>query len=212
MDDNAHAITEEGEAVGTVEAQPDFAPDVLELGEESAKLQLPDMILYQGTKTLFGGPMTRGAYNAFRGWQMPADEDPTEAGYLVEYTDGGKPNVEGFSGYVSWSPADVFERTYRTVEANMSFSDALVALKLGNRIHRAGWNGKGMFLYLVPANSYPAQTGAAKAYWGEDALVPYGAYIAMKTAQENVVPWLASQTDVLAEDWEIVIPADPAHG
>lgn len=83
----------------------------------------------------------------------------------------------------------------------LNFGQALEALKAGKRVARTGWNGKGMFLYLVPANSYPAQTGAAKLYWGDDALVPYGAYIAMKTAQENVVPWLASQTDVLTEDW-----------
>ena len=87
---------------------------------------------------------------------------------------------------------------------DLSFSEALRALKAGSRVCRAGWNGKGMFLYLVPANAYPAQTGAAKAYFGENALVPYGAYLAMKTAQENVVPWLASQTDILAEDWAVL--------
>ena len=86
----------------------------------------------------------------------------------------------------------------------MNFGDAIESLKAGLKVYRAGWNGRGMFIYLVPAASYPAQTGAAKRYWGEDALVPYGAYIAMKTAQENVVPWLASQTDVLSEDWDIV--------
>jgi hypothetical protein len=73
----------------------------------------PEMRLHEGTKRLYAKPMTRGDYNAFRGWQQPADEDPEEAGYLVEYTDGGKPNVDGFGGYVSWSPADVFERSYR---------------------------------------------------------------------------------------------------
>lgn len=88
----------------------------------------------------------------------------------------------------------------------MNFSDALTLLKSGEPIARAGWNGKGMFLYLVPAANYPAQTGVAKKYWGKDALVPYGAYIAMKTAQNNVVPWLASQTDVLADDWVLVQP------
>ena len=97
----------------------------------------------------------------------------------------------------------------------MSFGHAIVALKEGKKVARAGWNGKRMFLYYVPANSYPAQTDAAKAYWANKQpplsenevspiLVPYGAYIAMKTAQENVVPWLASQTDVLADDWQIV--------
>jgi len=84
------------------------------------------------------------------------------------------------------------------------FGLAICALKEGQKVARTGWNGKGMFLYLVPAASYPAQTGAAKAYWGENAVVPYGAYIAMKTAQENVVPWLASMTDMLAEDWQLV--------
>lgn len=59
-----------------------------------------------------------------------------------------------------------------------------------------------MFIYYVPENSYKAQTDAARSTFGED--VPYGAYLAIKTAQNNVVPWLASQTDVLAEDWQEV--------
>lgn len=83
----------------------------------------------------------------------------------------------------------------------MSFSSALESLKRGKKICRSGWNGKGMFIYLVPANSYPAQTGVAKEHFGEDAMVPYGAYVAMKTVDGNVVPWLASQTDLLSDDW-----------
>ena len=81
----------------------------------------------------------------------------------------------------------------------LDFGDALHFLKVGRRVTREGWNGKGMWLYLVPAASYPAQTPAAEAHLGP--WVPYGAHIAMKTAQDNVVPWLASQTDVLANDW-----------
>lgn len=85
----------------------------------------------------------------------------------------------------------------------MSFGDAIEAAKQGKKIARAGWNGKGMFLYYVPAAAYPPSTEVAKkAFCGEN--VPYGAYIAMKTAQGNVVPWLASQTDMLADDWYIV--------
>lgn len=72
--------------------------------------------LYRGTKVLKAKPMTKGEYNQFRGWPHPADEDADELGYVVEYQDGGKPNVEGFDGYVSWSPADVFERTYHLIE------------------------------------------------------------------------------------------------
>ena len=85
----------------------------------------------------------------------------------------------------------------------MTFGEAIKALKAGNKVARAGWNGKGMFLYYVPANAYPPSTEVAKeAFGGEN--VPYGAYIAMKTAQGNVIPWTASQTDILSEDWHIV--------
>lgn len=85
----------------------------------------------------------------------------------------------------------------------MDFGAAIRSLKLGDKVAREGWNGKGMFLYYVPAASYPAQRNTNGTVVGmfPDDMVPYGAYIAMKTAQNNVVPWLASQTDVLAEDW-----------
>jgi hypothetical protein len=83
----------------------------------------------------------------------------------------------------------------------MNFGEALIELKLGSKVAREGWNGKGMYLYYVPAASYPSMTEIAKKEFGD--YVNYGAYIAMKTAQDNVVPWLASQTDVLAMDWVI---------
>lgn len=67
---------------------------------------------YTGTKTLKAKPMTRGIYNQLRGWTITEGEDPEEAGYLVEYQDGGKPNHPDFEGYISWSPADVFEKSY----------------------------------------------------------------------------------------------------
>ena len=90
---------------------------------------------------------------------------------------------------------------------NLDFGQAILALKEGKRVARSGWDGKGMFLYYVPENKYPASRNEHGTMVGvfENDMVPYGAYIAMKTAQNNVVPWwLASQTDVLAEDWQIV--------
>ena len=89
---------------------------------------------------------------------------------------------------------------------NLDFGQAILALKEGKRVARSGWDGKGMFLYYVPENKYPASRNEHGTMVGvfENDMVPYGAYIAMKTAQNNVVPWwLASQTDVLAEDWVI---------
>lgn len=85
-----------------------------------------------------------------------------------------------------------------------SFSAALNALKKGEKIAREGWNGKGMFLYYVSEDKYPVKMAAVKDIADENGKVSYGAYIAMKTAQGNVVPWVASQTDLLSDDWKIV--------
>ena len=67
---------------------------------------------YVGTKVVHAFPMTRLAYNNLRGWLLPDNEDGSDDGYLVEYADGGSPNVDGYKGYISWSPHDVFERAY----------------------------------------------------------------------------------------------------
>ena len=67
---------------------------------------------YIGTKVVHAIEMTRAAYNNLRGWQIPDNEDGNDAGYLVQYTDGGVLNVDDFTGYISWSPQDVFEKSY----------------------------------------------------------------------------------------------------
>lgn len=90
----------------------------------------------------------------------------------------------------------------------MDFSDALKELKSGKAVRRSGWNSPNQFVYFVPKASYPAQTGVAKQYFGDDALVPYTGYLAIKTVQDNVAPWLASQTDLLADDWESFEPGE----
>lgn len=76
---------------------------------------------YSGTKTLYAWPATKVQYNNYRGWVTPSDEDPLEPGYLVEYTNGGeqdKPNHPNHAGYISWSPAGVFESTYHEVSTD----------------------------------------------------------------------------------------------
>jgi hypothetical protein len=158
--------------------------------------------LFIGTKIIRAEPMTRAAYTTFRGWTLPANENGSDEGYLVEYLDGGKPNVGTHAGYVSWSPAEPFDNAYRPCAA-MTFGLAVEAMKRGEKVVRAGWNGKGMFAYLVPANSYPAQTGAAKSHFGEGQLVPYNAYMALKGADGTVSTWAPSGSDALAEDWAI---------
>lgn len=87
----------------------------------------------------------------------------------------------------------------------MNFGQATEQAKMGFKITREGWNGKGMYVYFVPANSYPAVTEIAKAEFGET--VPYTAYFAMKNATGTVNPWTITNTDVLAEDWMTVPPS-----
>jgi hypothetical protein len=68
---------------------------------------------YTCHKEVLARPMNRGAYNALRGWEMPANESPEDEGFLVEYLDGGPGNHPDFAGYISWSPKTVFERSYK---------------------------------------------------------------------------------------------------
>ena len=92
----------------------------------------------------------------------------------------------------------------------LNFGQALDAIKAGKRIARTGWNGKGMFVYLVPPASYPVQTGAAKAHFGAGAMVPYNAYMAIKNVDGTVSTWVPSVNDCLATDWGLVGDAAPA--
>ena len=71
----------------------------------------------------------------------------------------------------------------------MDFGEAIKALKRGERVQREGWNGKGMWLGLQVPDAHSKMT------------LPY---IFMRTVQHDLVPWLASQTDMLSEDWRMV--------
>lgn len=101
-----------------------------------------------------------------------------EPGFRVRYPDG----------YESWSPARPFLEAYRAMD-EMTFGDAIHMLKSGRLVRRAGWNGKGMWLCLQRPDNNSKMT------------LPY---IYMRTVQGDMVPWLASQTDMLADDWQLV--------
>lgn len=159
------------------------------------------MLEYFGTKRIKARPMSWAIYHTYRGWKDGVSSD--DPGYLVEYLDNSGPsNHKDHAGYISWSPKDVFEGHYQPTTA-MSFGHAIVALKAGHRVGRVGWNGKGMWLSLVKPGFYDVAIGA----FGLDCtvrrveLLPW---IGMKTADNKFVPWLASQTDMLADDWSIV--------
>jgi hypothetical protein len=167
---------------------------------------------YIGVKEINATPMSRAAYNLFRGWELPKDENGEDEGYLVEYIDGGQANTATYKGYVSWSPKDVFDRAYKPTEG-MTFGLALEALKKGCKVARKGWNGKGMWLSLSGEANLTRYVDEDK-FWSKNnsdfALAQGGSArvlpcITMKTADDAILMgWLASQTDMLSEDWEVV--------
>lgn len=90
----------------------------------------------------------------------------------------------------------------------LTFSEALVLLKQGKRVEREGWNGKGMFLFLVPGSHFKVNRAPLLGIYPEGTGIDYRPHIDMKTAQGDVVPWVASQSDLLADDWlEVLDPA-----
>jgi len=126
----------------------------------------------------------------------PQEKDG-KPGYGVIYADG----------YTSWSPKEVFEESYRAIERDgqaLNFGDALHMLKLGKKVARAGWNGKGMFLFIVPGSTFKVSRPPLLGIYPEGTEINYCPHIDMKTADGKVVPWLCSQTDALAEDWQVV--------
>lgn len=82
------------------------------------------------------------------------------------------------------------------------FGYALDMLKCGKKVARKGWNGKGMFVYYVPENSYPARTEIAKKEFGD--MVKYNPYFAIKNVDGMVSTWVPSVNDCLAEDWVVI--------
>lgn len=88
-----------------------------------------------------------------------------------------------------------FNKAYRNIGYGMTFGQAIEAMRKNLRVARAGWNGKGMWLRMV----IPGGDNLEYDMGYEN--LPY---IEMKTVDDKLVPWLASQTDMLAEDWQIV--------
>lgn len=87
----------------------------------------------------------------------------------------------------------------------MDFGQALKRVKGGQKLARSGWNGKQMFIFLVPASTFTVNRPPLLGIYQEGTEINYHAHIDMKTADNQIVPWLASQADLLADDWVIVI-------
>ena len=155
---------------------------------------------YIGKKTIKAMPMAKSEAEKVLNRSL-ADAKGGEDGYLVEYPDG----------YKSWCPKARFEEAGRPIDG-MTFGMAIEAMKQGKKVARKGWNGKGMWLCVplcdgpkeIPADGIWGKPNAeyAEQNGGTVKVVPY---VTMKAADGTIVMgWLASQTDMLSEDWCIV--------
>ena len=148
------------------------------------------------------------------GWV--SKHNPIVGGYFVQYSDD----------YQSYSPAEAFEAGYTKSSAmssrevireaiirpgtimsggpKRSFGVALHAMRDGKRVAREGWNGKEMFIFLVDGSTFKVNRPPLNKFYEEGTEVNYHPHVDMKTADGNIVPWLCSQTDMLAEDWLII--------
>ncbi len=148
-------------------------------------------------------PCTLGEWEQETGrtWNEP-DRSRSEEGYKCDYPDG----------YSGWCPKAAFEKVSRPID-NMTFGMAIEAMKQGKKVARAGWNGKGMYLWLKPATTIKAEwckdemlKGLVEANGGE--ILGLGTicmYTHDSTGRKAILTgWLASQSDMLYDDWVIV--------
>lgn len=151
---------------------------------------------YIGTKIITAEPAVKIRGKVYLlNEPIPRTMEQREDGYKVVYEDG----------YVSWSPKDVFEKAYRRID-DMTFGLAIEAAKIGKKIARRGWNGKGMLVVYqkgypqgIPCNEQTAVAWDMKA--GD--LFKCNPYLQIKQEDGSCSMWSPSIGDVLAEDWEI---------
>ena len=112
--------------------------------------------------------------------------------------------VNPYNEQDKWFIAKEFADNNYVLQEAFSFSVALEHLKAGRRVARKGWNGKGMFIFLVPGSTFKVNRPPLLGIYPEGTEVRYHSHIDMRTADGQIVPWLASQTDMLEDDWVLV--------
>lgn len=147
------------------------------------------METYIGVKTIKAKPMS---YNEAIEKGYRVNDNLATEGYEVEYE----------NSYKSWSPKDVFEKAYRRT-TGLTFGLAIEAAKQGKKIARIGWNGSGMFAYIVPEEDCEKYEIEKEIFNKSDKFI-VRTHWRLKTAQNDIASWAPSGSDSLAEDWVIL--------
>lgn len=208
--------------------------DGAEIDEESIRADAREhMQLYVGNNAVRARPMTLGVYADLRimddpEWVNHAYRIGDAPGFLIEDIYNRNSNLFGVEGRVSWLPTDNFHKAYRpasefrdidraahTPTADMTFGQALEAIKAGHRVARTGWNGKGMFIFMVTGSELTVGTLRAESPYrqlatamdmDDDDTFTIRPHIDMRGADGAMtVGWAPSQVDMFATDWLIVM-------
>jgi hypothetical protein len=135
-------------------------------------------------------------------WDKRCDEDCEDCTSLCSDREVNYRYVQGPDGEMHYMPLN-----HPITSKCLTFSEALRDLKQGKRVQRTGWNGKGM--YICYQKGYPdgikinSNTALATGL-PEGTLCKFTPYLMIKSVDNSFTPWLPSQTDILAEDWEVV--------
>lgn len=145
---------------------------------------------YIGVKIVDACPMDENEFNKEK------DRDQVQnsrEGYKVIYD----------NDYESWCPKAEFEKANRPTDG-MPFGMAVEAMKKGHSVAREGWNGKEMYVFLVDGSKFEVSRAPLNKFFPEGTEVTYRPHMDMKAADGTIGVWVASQSDILEDDWFIV--------
>lgn len=183
---------------------------------------------YIGVKRVNAHPMTRGEYNNFRGWKLPENENPDDAGYLIEYVNSEvQPELVGkANGYISWSPKDVFEEVYANVtklgggvvfgrmnggELHVGYGDTLEDAITASETTISIENEMGQFDFSYALQLLLKGASVKRVDWPDNVVLKYdpvndGYFAAFKLYENGIMggSWLPLVTDLTEVCWEFV--------
>lgn len=150
-------------------------------------------------KKLFTDPITAKCIKPFDGLGLKTGDIAK-----IEPNIGNKNEYDEYiiNGAALVSKETVLE--FFNINYTFDFGQAIKHMKDGKKVARIGWNGKGLFIFLVSGSTFKVNRPPLLGIYEEGTEINYQPHVDMKTADGTIVPWLCSQSDMLAEDWEVV--------
>jgi len=139
--------------------------------------------------------------NRFLSWKLPEDFSPDC--YIKFTTSEGGAWPIGTNLLTAPQAVEMFKYVTEPARSNMTFGDAIDSLKNGKKVSRSGWNGSGMFVFLVNGSKFNVSRPPLLGIFQEGHEINYRPHIDIKNVDGSISTWAPSIGDVLAEDWSI---------